>query len=248
MKHIRPNSKSIHRAHTRAAFTLVELLITITIILALASLAFMGLGKMRTAADRTLALGNLSQLQIANASYATENNGRFVATFTKNERGKTGGLWDRNSGFLDEYIGAETFSDSKKQEKRVPTSSLDPVAYRAAMAGHDTLKASYGMFSKEGYTANSKDIDSSYLMSELTQPHRTAAFTTALNWLVQYGGRFHWKGVEGKVNAPAMAYRHNNKALVAYYDGHVGEVTKATLKDIDKRGGKSHPFWSGTAD
>ena len=239
--------KSTLRPCGNAAFTLVELLVTITIIMTLAALAFMGMKKMRAAADRTLSLGNLSQIQIANASYATDNNGRFVSTFTKDEKGKTGGLWDRNSRFLDEYVGTGPLSEGQNQEDRVPESALDPVAYRAGMAGYDTLKASYGMFSREGYTASSTDIDSSYLMSELNQPHRTAAFSTALNWLVQYGGRFHWSGVEGKVNAPAMAYRHNEKALVVYYDGHVGEVTMGDLRTIDKQGGKNHPFWSGTA-
>jgi prepilin-type processing-associated H-X9-DG protein len=176
-----------------------------------------------------------------------DNNGRFVATYTKNEKGKTGGLWDRNSLFLDEYAGTDTLGSGKSQESRVSPSLLDPNAYRAKQSGYDTLKGSYGMVAKLDYTSSGNNADSSYAMAELAEPHRTASFVTALNWLVQYGGRFYWKGEEGKVNAPAPAYRHNNKMLVAYYDGHVGELSIADVKDIDKKGGKNHPFWNGTS-
>jgi prepilin-type processing-associated H-X9-DG protein len=101
------------------------------------------------------------------------------------------------------------------------------------------------MVSKENYRSGNKDVNSAYRIGELTSAPQTAAFVTAVNWLVQYGGRDSWDGVEGKVNAPRIAYRHNNKALVVYYDGHVGEISKEDMKELDRRGGQNNCFWKG---
>jgi prepilin-type N-terminal cleavage/methylation domain-containing protein/prepilin-type processing-associated H-X9-DG protein len=234
------------KAKRVTGFTLMELMVSIVIIVALAALIFLGTARMRTAADRTMATDSLRKLQLANGLYASDNNGRFVACFTKNSEGKTGGLWDRNSDFLDLYVGVNQPTDGNKQESRVSPKHLDPIAYKARASGFDTIKASFGMISKEDYTSSGPDTNSSYRMTELTSPSQTASFVTAVNWLVQYSGRSSWKGVEGKVNAPMMAYRHRNKALVAYYDGHVGEITMDDMARLDKRGGKKNCFWKGT--
>lgn len=230
----------------RTAFTLVEILVVSAIIILLAALAFLGTSRMQSAADRTISVDNLRKLQIANGVYAADHGGAFVSTFTQNSEGKTGGLWDRNSEFLDIYLGEFDQSHSgKSQESRVKTKHLDPIAYKARANGHNTLKASYGMVSKENYRSGNKDVNSTYRITELTSAPQTAAFVTAVNWLVQYGGRDSWDGVEGKVNAPRIAYRYNNKALVVYYDGHVGQISKEDMAALDRRGGKNNCFWKG---
>jgi prepilin-type processing-associated H-X9-DG protein len=38
-------------------------------------------------------------------------------------------------------------------------------------------------------------------------------------------------------------YRHGDKVLVVYFDGHVGEMTKADILEIDKWGGANNAFW-----
>lgn len=240
-------SRKIPSKKITPGFTLVELMVTIVIIVVLASFIFLGTTRMRAAANRTISIDNLRKLQLANGLYATDNNSRFVACYTKSSEGKTGGLWDRNADFLDLYVGLNQPTKGNSQESRVSPKHLDPIAYKEKASGFDTLKANYGMISKEDYTSSGPDTNSSYRMSELTSPSQTAAFVTAVNWLVQYSGRSSWKGVEGKVNAPMIAYRHRNKALVAYYDGHVGEVTKDDMAKLDKRGGKSNSFWKGTS-
>ena len=243
---MKPKHHILSSKASLSGFTLVELMVTIVLVVVLASLIFLGTSRMRTAADKTIAVDNLRKLQLANSLYASDNTGRFVACFTKNSEGKTGGLWDRNSDFLDLYIGVNQPTVGNSQESRVSSKHLDPIAYKAKASGFDTLKASYGMISKEDYTSSGPDTNSAYKVAQLTSPSQTAAFVTAVNWLVQYSGRSSWKGEEGKVNAPMMAYRHRNKALVAYYDGHVGEITKEDMANMDKRGGKKNSFWKGT--
>ncbi|QTN32911.1 prepilin-type N-terminal cleavage/methylation domain-containing protein [Akkermansiaceae bacterium] len=242
---MKSNIRKNPSAHSLSGFTLVELLVTISIIVVLAALIFFAIPRVGTAAGRANSTDNLHKLQLANGLYASDNNGRYVSTFTQDSDGKTGGLWDRNSDFLDLYVGVSRPTSGKSQESRVSPNYLDSIAYKARASGYDTLKASYGMVSKENYSSGNSDVDSGYRMAELTSPAQTAAFVTAVNWLVQYGGRFSWKGEEGKVNAPAIAYRHNGKALVAYYDGHVGEVSRKDIEGFDKRGGNDNSFWRG---
>lgn len=59
------------------AFTLIELLVVITIIALLAALLFPVFAGAREKAMRTVCLGNLRQLALANIQYAVENGGRL---------------------------------------------------------------------------------------------------------------------------------------------------------------------------
>ena len=101
------------------------------------------------------------------------------------------------------------------------------------------------MISKDNYTSGNKDVASVSHPGHLATPAQTAAFVTAVNWLVHYSGRKGWDGKEGKVNAPRIAYRWKGKALVVYYDGHVGEITEEELLELDQRGGRNNAFWNG---
>lgn len=240
------SASRIRRSGSRPfGFTLVELMVSIAIVIVLVAIVFVVTTRVRGAAAKTTSIGNLRALQLANGLYASDNNGRFVATYTKDSKGKVGGVWDRNSEFLDLYVGVNQPTKGNNQESRVSPKHLDAVAYKARGSGYDTIKASYGMISKENYTQSGPGTDSSYRMTELTDASKTAAFVTAVNWLVQYSGRSSWKGEEGKVNAPMMAYRHRDKALVVYYDGHVDEITKQDMAALDRRGGQNNMFWKG---
>lgn len=63
--------------HRRNAFTLVEILVVVAIIGALASVGMVAAGHMRAAAKRTACLSNQRQIGIAMVSFSTDNNGQF---------------------------------------------------------------------------------------------------------------------------------------------------------------------------
>jgi prepilin-type processing-associated H-X9-DG protein len=87
-------------------------------------------------------------------------------------------------------------------------------------------------------------------LDQLSAPERSAAFITATDAVAHHRSRFLWKGpgaVEGKTGNQKIAYRHNGKALVAYYDGHVAEVSMNDMKLIDQQGGANHVFWKADA-
>lgn len=226
------------------AFTLLEILVTITIIILVAALAMMGTSRLRDSSNRMVSMGNLKQLQIANASYAVDHNGRFVSIAKRNGDNKIGDIWVLNHSFLENFRGDLGWTSTGRVNTSVPVSMLDPVTVRAKAAMHDDLRANYAGVLRPGTTVASSD--SSYFMSELAAPERTAAFTTATDWQVIYGSRFKWAGVEGKTGNAAMAYRHDNKALVVFYDGHVAELSMNDIKAIDNQGGIKNLFWSGT--
>jgi prepilin-type processing-associated H-X9-DG protein len=65
---------------------------------------------------------------------------------------------------------------------------------------------------------------------------------------VLYASRLKWFSKspemrEGKTNTQDLAYRHGDKLLVVYFDGHAGEMTKADILEIDKKGGANNVFW-----
>lgn len=224
-------------------FTLTELLVVILIIAILVALSFFGLKRMRAMADKSTSIGNLKQLQVANATYAADHNGRYVSSFAQDKNGKLATQWDRNPEFLSCLRGDAPMSKDGRND--VPTKLLDPVAFRGGGKNYNMLRGSYGMPEVYGVSYGTPNSDSSLNMVQLVSPELTAAFITALDWHVTYGGRLSWNGTEGPVGRGIVAYRHKDRALVVYYDGHVGEISKEDMMEFDEKGGEKHPFWKG---
>jgi prepilin-type processing-associated H-X9-DG protein len=245
MKKPRPFLSMHHRG-----FTLTEALVAIVILISLAILALSGLSKLRAVGDKAVAARNLSQLQLANASHAADHGGKFVPVYSFDEDGVKTSQWTSNPDFL-VHFKADGLHDSKgKVAASLPINLMDPVTSRAKKKGFDDIASSYG-YNTEGLPGYKlPGASAAYTLSQLASPNRTVAFSTATDWIVCHGSRFRWTGtaaVEGRSTDQKMAFRHKGKALVAYYDGHVGEVSFDDLRTIDKQGGKTHPFWLGTA-
>ena len=62
-----------HRIHHRTAFTLIELMVVLGIVMVLAALALTGVSGARKSAQSATCLGNLRQLAAAAAAYAAQN-------------------------------------------------------------------------------------------------------------------------------------------------------------------------------
>ncbi|RMD82919.1 MAG: hypothetical protein D6820_03005 [Lentisphaerae bacterium] len=82
--------------HTRRLFTLMELLVTITILVILAALLLPALMQAREYSQRTLCLNNLHQLGLGLACYADENNGSLPPAFRSSSNFTT--YWFRYLG------------------------------------------------------------------------------------------------------------------------------------------------------
>lgn len=230
-------------------FTLTELLVVITIIVVLAALSFMGVRGMRATADKVNSTRNLSQLQIANASYAADHNGRFVPVRANDDAGNPT-RWFQDDAFLGHLIGA-MYDGSGMQIQTIPLEMLDPKVVRARKHEYNRIFASYGMNDNTLQLGGTPNLISSHNMNRMSDPARTMAFATAIDFRVTYNSRFNWK-LENQTDtrqAPgsvgAIAYRHKNKAMIVYFDGHVGEISQPEMREIDStKRGKNGAFWN----
>ncbi len=236
-----------------AAFTLTELLVVIVIIITLATISFTGISRMRRSGDRVVALKNISQLQFANTSYAQDHNGQYVPIYDNGPAGTGYVPWMRNPEYLACLKGdAAAYKADGKVDGSIPTSLMDPSAFRAKKLDYNFIHASYGYNDNAlpGGSWGVPDTKRGFRSSQLTAPERSAAFITGTDWNVNYANRFLWEGaraVEGFSRDQKIAYRHSGKALVVYYDGHVGEVSIADMRRFDTLGGANHIFWKANA-
>ena len=102
-----------------------------------------GVKRIRMLADKAASVRNLSQLQIANVSFATDHNGKCVSIRANDEDGKTT-RWFQDQDYLGNLIG-EVLDESGKQLQTVPLHMLDPKVVRARNPLYDRIYTSYGM-------------------------------------------------------------------------------------------------------
>lgn len=223
-------------------FTLTELLVVIAIVAVLAALSMVGIRQFKAAADKTVATRNISQLQLANTSYATDHGGRYVPVDGFDANGNR--LWWFLNTELFSYLNGDNVSvKSTSGWPTVPLNLLDPIVTRAKKGLHDTYAANFG-YNYEGFNYDpdmppygSAGHVRAWMMSQTVSPERSCAFITSTCDVATYGGRSKWKGaaaVEGKTGDGKIAYRHKGgKALVVYYDSHVGEITMKEMEQLD---------------
>lgn len=228
-------------------FTLVELLVVILIIVTLASVSFMGFSRMRASGDRATTVTIMRQLQLANTGYATDHNGQYVPIVSKDKGGGLSMEWYRDPSFISYLTGDQSLAEKPADAMlTAPVGVLDPIVVRKKLRQWDRLSASYG-FNSTGLTYPTDDTSPAYAyrVSQVSDPSRTAFMVTATDYTVTYAGRNLWKTkpVEGKSTDSKMAFRHDNKAVVVYYDGSSGFISPDDIARFDASGGAAHPFW-----
>ena len=245
--------KAVHSSFIRhRGFTLIELLITVTIIIALAGLALIGSRKLREKADTVTALKRIAGFAHANALYAVDHGGRYVAAYSFDEESRPGVPWHYNPEFLEALIGDILSIDTAEEFEGVdglPEQVLDPKVVRAKQRYWSRISASFAYNNENvpGGGWGQPGTSRAHTVTSVKYPHESFAFITATDWIANYGGRFLWKKspVEGKTNDSKIAYRHGNKAVVAFYDGHTETISIDEMREIDRKGGINHVFWGG---
>lgn len=225
--------KHSHFKHS-AGFTLIELLVVITIIAVLVAISATATIRFRASADRSATLGALRQLQIANISYATDNGGSFAPPEAKQVDANKVPTeitykWFKNPDFISQIKGElATFSGSGSTDFSVPLALMDAAVVRKKSAKNTTLDICFGYTTPLQGTALKQ--------ARLTNPSASAAFITCDMPFIEHSSK------------TAIAYRHQNKALVVYYDGRAAVITKADVTGIDSKGGATNPFWKADSD
>jgi prepilin-type N-terminal cleavage/methylation domain-containing protein/prepilin-type processing-associated H-X9-DG protein len=246
-------NKPIHSVPVRSrGFTLIEVLITVTIIIVLAGLAAVGTKKMREKADVVTTLKRIGGFAQANALYAAEHNGRYVPAYSFDEEAQPGIPWHYNPSYLEALISTNLSVEEAEEFEGLdglPEQLLDPVVVRAKKHYWSRISASFA-YNNENVPGGSWGVPGTsraHTISSVKHPSESFAFITATDWIANYGGRLLWKKspVEGKTNDSKIAYRHGNKAVVVFYDGHTETISMEQMRAIDRVGGINNVFWGG---
>ncbi len=222
-------------------FTLIEMLVVISIIALLSSLIVPAVQSSLERAKITESSSNIRQLALANLNYAVDHRGRFaraqeIRNLTRwhGGRASTSDPFDPGTGYLSPYLGGSG---------RVKMCPL----LLAEVEGSDSWEDGTGGY---GYNAayiggTPQDRYTPATAASIPTPVRTVMFTTtgfARAEGVQeyaYTEPYQWVDTQGNLRGnlqPSTHFRANGKAVVAWADGHVS---------LERPNGQSGPNYYG---
>jgi len=204
------------------AFTLVELLVVISIIALLVSILMPALGKAREHAKSVVCSNNLRQLMLANSIYATGNNGSFVpvidGSVTSSEVIAYAWLKNRDfkeiMGYADfsEYDGGSEFgrgTNSSQIEIVMPseyTCPSDAVVKRKEVSDTGVL-VSYGYNLSDWYNGNWDPTDTyGHKDNQIKYASTKIAFIDSIDWWVNWDSADYENGWDILGHAQRLAY------------------------------------------
>ena len=237
-----PPVESLWAERQLKAFTLVELLVVITIISLLASILLPSLSRAKALARRVACCANIHNLQLANIAYALNNNNNYVVAADDimganlhrwhGQRETTNDPFDPAKGPLAAYLG--------RWEKQCPSFS-DVFTQSGQSAGFEAACGGYGYNNQ--YMGGRNDLygfgggsQHSAKVSDQVSPANTVAFTdTAFIQSVSGSDRYieysfcespfwHFQAGDSPSNFrpnPTIHFRHMDTAVVAWADNHV---------------------------
>ncbi len=228
----------IPQGKPRPGFTLVELLVVITIIIVLAALVFVVTGKIRASAQQANLMSAMRQVGLANAGYYSENNGDINVIRDAAEKGSyegAAGKWVSNSfmGRMQPYLfsGLET-SDQKKLAAQIKTSLSE-------LLGTSDLKTMAGTpFSGVPVTTDASGIHNPFVINDRLRPkwgnanppQRVSSYGDPSSILYMGYGRYYFNPqlcenylplpVAGD-NRRGIYFLPNRKGIFCFLDGHI---------------------------
>lgn len=218
-------------------FTLVEVLVVITIIAVLAALAFVTTGSIRSKAQQANAMASLRQVAAVNVAYAAENNGDInTLRWVGDPKEGGGGAWVRNSfwGRIQPYLfeGAAVPNQAvmkKDLDQRLDQMFISPDANtmaNTAISGARIYHDGSGLPVPIAFNANLHKWGNFVKVSTINDPSRTLYSTYGFGFFTQADGQAYAPMPQDR-STPTnkIYYLSNQKALAAFLDGHVEMVS-----------------------
>ena len=216
----------------KTGFSLIELLVVITIIAVLAAVTFTALGQVSEASKRAKCASNMRQWAAAYLVMVNENNGVLVAA--------SGGGMTCYGALNPDYLPT----------KKNPTSDdYLPLSCPTAVAGlrklgytYKVTRANYGFNAYIGDTSATAG-SVAMRMANLTSPSATILVGDVVIQTPQNDG-FNSGIATGSINA-----WHGSKFAICYFDGHAALVDQAFVTSMKSTRGTAGSagsiFWNG---
>ncbi|MCD4831968.1 MAG: prepilin-type N-terminal cleavage/methylation domain-containing protein [Anaerohalosphaeraceae bacterium] len=233
----------------KKAFTLVELLVVISIIAILLAILMPALGAARSQGKAIVCKSNIRQLVLANTGYATENNGFYVpaasdmwisAGFLRGGYHRWHGVrkngyepFEPSKGLLVSYLADGKVKECPKRVKFVD----DQTNYEKGCGGYGYNMTYIGSriwsdsYTKYAYETTARD-------SKIGQPAQTLMFADCAisNYeqdLIEYSFAeppftvYKGQPITSFYMSPTIHFRHRDKANIGWVDGHISAKAMA---------------------
>jgi len=253
---IRKRAADIHcrlcndrRIHGKYGFTLVEILIVITIIVVLASIAFVTSRKMISSARTSVCLGNLRQMHTIATLEATERG--FYPPGLSQTTGPSGikNNGDHFSGLTDS-LSCTSCPDAKfhginpKNGRQISAYGTNPtiIGYHVTNETDGTPQPPTQPFVKPYQITRPSEV---FLLSDNAQHSdgTSGAVGFSTRWWGSQTGNVadkekplntsHVPAASWYGNLPLIPFRHNGKANIVFVDGHA--ITINRLSDLKEK-------------
>lgn len=219
-----------HMRICRAGFSLIELLVVITIIAILTGMLTMAIGQVRTAAKAAVCANQLRNLGAAEASYTTDWEGQLMATAVKDSSGVIQTLWygpASGAWNSDDFAMREQFGSREEFRRlvRCPAQS-EPKTLPLVW-----VLSSYG---RNGYLGLPPVLDPPPA-NQFERWVPVGAISGASELMTMSDSTciapYNFMGVIWEWATPTrIDYRHLGGANVLFVDGHVGKARRSTLR------------------
>ncbi len=208
------NRTGAKRRHSSSGFTLFELLIVVTIVIVLAALTMVGIGKMRDSAVMAKSTANLRQLHSLSAMYSSDNNQKLLPAKTT---AKQQWQWVIATYMGREYNGIWDFVDKFGYKPEVDLLVAPGWSKAKAYDRNRFWQTGFGMNMQPGLpsdpspnTEESPDWGRAFRLDRITAQSTRAFIFTWPEWNAYYSAASAKDGafLGGKLN-------------VLFFDGHV---------------------------
>ncbi len=225
------------QAPPSGGFSLIELLVVISIVAILASMLLPAVSLVRESAAGTSCRGTLRQFGIANAAYAGDWDGYYVPGVYSDASGTQSDNWYGNQAYAD-LLGGWVPASLPNRVKWSPR-LLCPRSKEYVTTSQGNINRSYGYVFSDGsdpYTGHEPNRSYQYRPENYRTPSETALQCDFLSWWAGYSSRWY----VSEADQPTTATRHRGRASFLYADLHVGSINQRTL--MAKTG--TDPLWT----
>jgi prepilin-type N-terminal cleavage/methylation domain-containing protein len=159
----------------RRGFSLIELLVVVSIIAILAALLLPTMGLVRDTARSSRCGASLRQMQMANIAYAIDWDGFYVPICKYLPGPGLHNWWPSNADFIDKVTGGQTGSEAK-----VAPGFLCPVSRPVNGSGNTVIGLSFGMNDYQYWSWPPPETFPGFKVGTLRRPAEKVAFVDAL--------------------------------------------------------------------